>query len=58
MGKGYEPTLDELFADGAVRQLMASDRVSEAALRALLGRLRQSREGAPCHPVDCSTAAP
>ncbi len=57
MGRWYEPTLEELFADGAVQQLMASDRVSEATLRALLGKLRQSREGPPCRSVDCSTTA-
>jgi hypothetical protein len=42
----YEPTLEELFADGAVQQLMASDGVSEEALRALLGELRHQRKKA------------
>lgn len=51
MGQRCEPSLDELFADLAIRQLMASDGVSEAALRALLGRVRRpgrevSRESA------------
>jgi hypothetical protein len=39
-----EPTLEELFADGAVQQLMASDGVTEERLRALLGTLRHRRE--------------
>jgi hypothetical protein len=40
----YEPTLEEFFADRAVQQLMASDGVSEEALRALLGALRRPPE--------------
>ncbi|MGO8919936.1 MAG: hypothetical protein ACLQJR_28895 [Stellaceae bacterium] len=62
MGKHCEPSLDELFGDRAVRQLMASDGVSEAALRALLGKVRQTRRE---HPgawtggaVACCSAAP
>ena len=38
-----EPSLDEVLADGAVRQLMAKDGVSESALRALIGTIRRKR---------------
>jgi hypothetical protein len=55
--KCYEPTLDEMFADGAVRQLMAKDGVSEAALRALLGELRENRKGVPANVANCSSIA-
>ncbi len=48
MRRCYEPTLEELFADVALQQLMASDGVSETALRALLGELRRSRERTSC----------
>lgn len=44
MGSPCEPSLEELFGDGAIRQLMASDGVSETTLRALLGRIRQTRQ--------------
>ncbi len=47
MGQRCEPSLDELFADLAVRQLMASDGVSEAALRALLGTVRRPTRKPP-----------
>jgi hypothetical protein len=57
MRKSYEPSLEEIFAEGAVRQLMASDGVSEAALRALLGKLRQSRESLRCGAPDGASDA-
>jgi len=41
-----EPSLDEVLADGAVRQLMARDGVSETALRALIGSIHRQRPGA------------
>ena len=44
MGSLCEPSLEELFGDRAIRQLMASDGVSETTLRALLGRIRQTRQ--------------
>jgi hypothetical protein len=47
MGQRCEPSLDELFADLAVRQLMASDGVSEAGLRALLGTVRRPTRKPP-----------
>jgi len=57
MGQRCEPSLDEIFGDLAVRQLMASDGVSEAALRTLLAKVRQTpQEPSPAPvraPVGC-----
>lgn len=58
MGKHYEPSLEEILADRTIQLLMASDGVSEAALRALIGKLRQRQDGAPCAAAaSCSTPA-
>jgi hypothetical protein len=38
-----EPRLDELFEDSAMRLLMASDKVDEAALRALIASVVEAR---------------
>lgn len=43
MGMRCEPDLEEMLADPAVRQLMARDGVSEAALRHLLDMARRRR---------------
>jgi hypothetical protein len=54
----YEPTLEDLFADAALRQLMARDGVSETALRALLGEVWRSRELTSCGTAaSCPTSA-
>jgi hypothetical protein len=62
MSRRCEPSLDELFSDLAIRQLMASDGVSEAALRALLGTVRRPPREASREPVralaDCCVLAP
>lgn len=55
MGVRCEPSLDEVLGDAAVRLLMASDGVSEAALRALLGRVRRD---APQAAVAAKLPAP
>lgn len=57
MAEVYEPSLEEMLADGTIRQLMASDGVSEAALRALLGALRRSREGGLPAAAACAAIA-
>lgn len=51
MGKHCEPSLDEIFGERAVRELMASDGVSEAALRRLLGTLRRNLQERPDRPL-------
>jgi hypothetical protein len=42
-----EPTLNELLEDKAMHLLMASDKVEESALRALLGTIVTARTPAP-----------
>ena len=42
-----EPNLDELLDDSAMRLLMASDKVDEAALRTLIGAVSRPRAAAP-----------
>lgn len=42
-----EPDLNELLDDATMRLLMASDKVDEVALRALLGSVSQHRPVAP-----------
>jgi Spy/CpxP family protein refolding chaperone len=48
-----EPRLNELFEDSAMRLLMASDKVDEAALRALLVRVVASRPASASHRCAC-----
>lgn len=48
-----EPRLNELFEDSAMRLLMASDRVDEAALRALLDRVVASRPASAWRRCEC-----
>lgn len=42
-----EPTLDQLFADPIMRQLMECDGSDEATIRALLKRAAKPRRGPP-----------
>ena len=60
MAAACEPGLDEVFNEGSVRQLMASDGVSEAMLRALLVEVRQARaegQAALARPPRCGPCA-
>ena len=45
-GRCCEPSLDELFADSAVRLLMRRDGVTENDIRALLSELKNARTAA------------
>lgn len=41
----FEPTLDQMFADPIVRQLMRGDALDEEEIRRLLARVAVARQG-------------
>ena len=49
--KACEPTLDELLADPIVQMLMASDGVSETAIRRLAGKIQNGISARPAPGV-------